>query len=407
MPTSFVKQHASVLIPVITNITNESLRSGFVPFDLKEAVIKPLLKKPGLDIANLSNYRPVSNLPFLSKIIARVVVARLKEHTSEHNVCEGMQSAYKAGHSTETALVRVKNTLALGDIVRRHDLIGHFYADDMQLYVSFDIKDNPSHHVHRMEACIKDIKTWMAGNHLKLNDNKTEVITFRAPNVEMNMPIDVIQIGDYRIPPVQCVRDLGVVFDHHMTMHKNITKTCASCYFHLRNISSIRDSLTDEATIQLVHAFVSSRIDYCNPLLYGIPEYAIKKLQRVQNLAARVVTRSSKYSSITPTLKKLHWLPVKYRIIFKVVLLTFKALHGLAPNYSRTLLQSYIPSRSLRSETGNLLIMPKARRKLGCQSFAVAPPKLWNDLPVNIRTTTSIVSFRSSLKTHVFKLAYA
>ena len=125
------------------------------------------------------------------------------------------------------------------------------------------------------------------------------------------------------------------------------------------------------------------------------------------HLAARVVTRSSKYSSITPTLKKLHWLPVKYRIIFKVVLLTFKALHGLAPNYLRTLLQSYIPSRSLRSETGNLLIMPKARRKLGCQSFAVAAPKLWNDLPVNIRTTTSIVSFRSSLKTHLFKLAYA
>ena len=152
---------------------------------------------------------------------------------------------------------------------------------------------------------------------------------------------------------------------------------------------------------------LSSRIDYCNSLLYGIPECAIKKLQRVQNLAARVVTRSSKYSSITPTLKKLHWLPVKYRIIFKVVLLTFKALHGLAPNNLRTLLQSYIPSRSLRSETGNLLIMPKARRKLGCQSFAVAAPKLWNDLPVNIRTTTSIVSFRSSLKTHLFKLAYA
>ena len=83
----------------------------------------------------------------------------------------------------------------------------------MQLYVSLDIKDNPSHQVHRMERCIKDIKMWMAGNHLKLNDNKTEVITFTAPNVEMNMPIEVIQIGDYSIPPVQCVRDLGVVFE--------------------------------------------------------------------------------------------------------------------------------------------------------------------------------------------------
>ena len=103
MPTPYIKQHASVLITAITNITNESLRSGSVPFDLKEAVIKPLLKKQGLDIFNISNYRPVSNLPFLSKIIERVVVARLKEHMSEHSLHEGMQSAYKAGHSTETA----------------------------------------------------------------------------------------------------------------------------------------------------------------------------------------------------------------------------------------------------------------------------------------------------------------
>ena len=99
------------MIPVITNITNESLRSGSVPFDLKEAVIKPLRKKQGLDISNLSNYRPVSYLPFISKIMERVVVARLKEHMPEHSLCEGMQSAYKAGHFTETALVRVKNDI--------------------------------------------------------------------------------------------------------------------------------------------------------------------------------------------------------------------------------------------------------------------------------------------------------
>ena len=111
MPTTLIKQHASVMIPVITNITIESLRSGSVPFDLKEAVIKPLLKKQGLDISNLSNYRPVSNIPYLSKIIERVVVARLKEHMSEHSLCEGMQSANKAGHSTESALVRVKNDI--------------------------------------------------------------------------------------------------------------------------------------------------------------------------------------------------------------------------------------------------------------------------------------------------------
>ena len=153
----------------------------------------------------------------------------------------------------------------------------------MQLYVSFDIKDNPSHQVHRMEACIKDIKTWMAGNHLKLNDNKTEVITFRAPNVEMNMPIDVIQIGDYRIPPVQCVRELGVVFDHHMTMHKNITKTCASCYFHLRNISSIRDSLTDEATIRLKTVSYHKFMHLCHPELTNATRFCME----YQNMPSR------------------------------------------------------------------------------------------------------------------------
>ena len=104
-------------------------------------------------------------------------------------------------------------TLAIGDIVPRHDINGFFYAYIMQLYVSFDSKDNPSHRVHRTEGCIKDIKMWMAGNHLKLTDNKTEVITFTALSVQMNIPIDVIQIGDYSIPPVQCVRDLRVVFD--------------------------------------------------------------------------------------------------------------------------------------------------------------------------------------------------
>ena len=100
-------------------------------------------------------------------------------------------------------------------------------------------------------------------------------------------------------------------------------------------------------------------------------------------MAARVVTRLSKYSSITPTLTKLHWLPVVYRILFKVFMLTFKAMYDMAPNYLKTLMQSYMHSRSLRSETGNLLIMPKARRKLGCHSLAYAASKLWNKLHDN------------------------
>ena len=156
-----------------------------------------------------------------------------------------------------------------------------------------------------MEACIKDIKMWMAVNHLKLNDNKTEVITFTAPNVEMNMPIDVIHIGDYSIPPVKCVRDLGVVFDHHMTMHENITKTCASCYFHLWNISSIRDSLTDEATIQLEIALAACEVSHNNiqssaAYLQGTARHGTKLLEdccKVTCLLAHWDPRLEIYSS--------------------------------------------------------------------------------------------------------------
>ena len=251
--------------------------------------------------------------------------------------------------------------------------------------VSFDIKDNPSHQVHRMEACI--------------NDNKTEVITFRAPNVEMNMPIDVIQIGDYSIPPVQCVRDLGVVFDHHMTMH-HVT-------FISGTLSSIRDSLTDEATIQLVHAFVSSRIDYCNSLLYGIPEYAIKKLQRVQNLAApcrHTFVKVQQHNAATEEIA-LAACEVSHHIQSSAAHLQSTARFGskLLEDSATKLHSVSLTEIRDRKFTDHAESTPQIRMP----KFRGGAPKLWNDLPVNIRTTTSIVSFRSSLQTHLFKLAYA
>ena len=92
--------------------------------------------------------------------------------------------------------------------------------------------------------------------------------------------------------------------------------------------------LSKECTETLIHAFISSRIDYCNNLLYGLPAYQIQKLQRVQKSAACLVFEESKFCHITPLLRALHWLPVAYRIVFKMLLLTFKAIHKLAPTYT-------------------------------------------------------------------------
>ena len=129
------------------------------------------------------------------------------------------------------------------------------------------------------------------------------------------------------------VRNLGAWFDPELTMNTHVNKLCSAAYFHLYNLRRIRKYLTQQTCEKLVHAFVTSRIDYCNSLLYGLPAKQLNKIQRVQNTAARIIFRLPKFCHITPTLFSLHWLPVRYRIDFKICLLTFKAIHGFAPSY--------------------------------------------------------------------------
>ena len=105
-----------------------------------------------------------------------------------------------------------------------------------------------------------------------------------------------------------------------------------------RQIGKIRSFLSSSATEHLIHAFVSSKLDYCNSILLGLPSYEFEKLQRLQNTAARLTVRAKKSAHITPVLKSLHWLPVKERIIFKILLVTYKIVHGFAPAYLNELL---------------------------------------------------------------------
>ena len=165
----------------------------------------------------------------------------------------------------------------------------------------------------------------------------------------------------------------------------------------------MRSVLPQKTAETLVHAFVTSRLDYCNALMYGLPACTISKLQRLQNSAARVVTRSRKFDHITPILHDLHWLPVSKRITFKVLILTYRALHGLAPDYIADLVMPYSPARSLRSANERLLTVPASRlRSLGDRRFAYAAPSLWNGLPLTIRTAETLSKFKSLLKTYLF-----
>ena len=221
-------------------------------------------------------------------------------------------------------------TLPLGDIIRRHGLGYHIYADDTQLYLSFDL-GNPVSQTDaklKLERCIIEIQDWMKFNKLKLNGDKTEIVLLSSQFNRREVHIDNIQIGDVDIKPSSSARNLGVIFDSHLTMDIHVRKVCSTAYYHLRNISSIRRSLTRESATSLVHAFVSSRVDYCNSLLSGISKSSLQKLQRVQNMAARLIVGLKKRDHITPTLKSLHWLPVEQRIMFKVLFITFKIIQG-------------------------------------------------------------------------------
>ena len=131
---------------------------------------------------------------------------------------------------------------------------------------------------------------------------------------------------------------------------RNINRTCSSAFYQLYDIRRIRKYLSLPVTKSLVHAFITSRGDYCNSLLYGLPNSRIRKLQRIQNAAARLITGTPRFCHVTPLLFHLHWLPISYRIKFKILLLTFKCLYGLAPNYLIDLISIKKQSRySLKS----------------------------------------------------------
>ena len=278
------------------------------------------------------------------------------------------------------------------------------FADDTQHHQSASVAEVGAL-MTKTEDCITNLKTWMTHNKLQLNDDKTELMLacpkklIKHPSLSVSLDLNGISVS---FSP--SVRSLGVTLDQSLTFQQHISSVCRATYLELRKISSIRHLLTTDATKTLVCAFVLSRIDYCNSLLAGLPKYQLDRLQKIQNNAARLILRSSRFESASPLLHSLHWLSISNRIEYKLSSLAFSALTGTGPVYLSELLNVYTPSRELRSSDDDRIFrIPHCRTKTyGQRTFSFQAPITWNKLPSMLRHANSIESFKSALKTHLF-----
>ena len=346
--------------------------TSIAPTSFKSALVTPILKKKCLDHNDLNNYRPVSNLCFIAKILEKRVLSQVSSYLNSHNLYNTCQSAYRPGYSTETALLKVVNDLflslnkgniyvlallefssafdtidhpilihhlhtdfgftdtvlqwfssyltdhthyvslsnhcsdfthvhsgvpqhsvlgpilftmyikPLSAIIDSHSIIHHSFADDLQLHMSAP-PDRISELLHSMQSCISDVKAWATANMLILNDNKTELMldTIKRTKLLHCLPTS-ITIGNAQIPFKKSVKNLGFTLDCHLTMNAHVSNISRTCYFELLRLASIRRFLTSTATATLVSAFVLSKLDYCNSLLFGSTHDVTAHLQRIQ-----------------------------------------------------------------------------------------------------------------------------
>ena len=217
-------------------------------------------------------------------------------------------------------------------------------------------------------------------------------------------PIELLGVKTY---PAKPARNLWVIFDKNFNFRSHISAICISCIYHIRDLRRIRRHLDLDSAKLLAKALVSSRLDYCNSLLSGIAETDLTKVQGMLTCLALVITKSSPFTCSVPLLCSLPWLPVKYRVHFKICLLTYKALHEEQPVYLRSLIAISLPSRSLRSNRGITLMVPRIRTNTGARAFSSCTPSLWNNLPPSVRSATSVATYRRRLKTYLFDLAFS
>jgi len=300
-------------------------------------------------------------------------------------------------------------TADLLHLIRVHGLDPHLYADDTQIYGFCQPGACPELQ-SRVSVCISDVAEWMRTNRLQLNADKTEIIWCTSSRRQHQIPTDSFVIGADVITPVSSVRDLGIYLDSDLSMRTHISKTVSACFAVLRQLRSIRRSVTRPVLQSLVASLVLTRLDFGCTTLAGLPARQLNRLQSVLNAAARLVYSARRSEHVSPLLYELHWLRVPERIEFRLAVLAHRCINGTAPRYLAGELERVADTASrqrLRSASSPALLVPRSLHKtIGDRAFPVAASKVWNKLPPAITSLSSLHTFKRALKTELFRRSY-
>ena len=272
------------------------------------------------------------------------------------------------------------------------------YADDHQILKVFRRKNQHFVLAEDLCQCFTQVLKWMSKYYLQMNPSKTQIIVFGPPDVLDGIRIGGIFLQDHVVIRfVSTVKNLGFLMDSSLTFERQIVQVKKNCFSTLRNISKIRYLVSRDNLKTIVNSLIVSCLDYCNVLYYGIRQSLLIQLQRIQNAASKIVMGKYKYDHVKDDLNQLHWLSVKKRIIFKIALLVYKSLHGLAPLYLQELFHYVSHGDSFR------LSVPSSRTKYGSRAFSIIGPKIYNYLPNYIKNSETIQIFKQNLKTYLFR----
>ena len=266
------------------------------------------------------------------------------------------------------------------------------YIYDTKLYMCFPVRDYDLA-MDLMNDDLTRIRNRCFQNLLLLNPDKTNLMVYGTRQLITKLPSDFcLSLLGKDLIPGDVAKDLGVTFDRNLNFNDHIVKVTALCMSILGQINRIKHVFSKELLIIIINALVFSKLFYCSSVWSSTSGKNIKKLQYIQNFAARIISGHRKYDHMTPILKELHWIPVKEHFM------AFKCMNGMVPEYSSLQFTARgAASRRITRQSGQLNI-PLFTSATGQKTFQYRITKLWNKLPSNLKLNRTISSFKTELK---------